>query len=167
MGVGDTLAFGWVGNIETLNASSFGVVETLKTRNSIPIAVFPDAVNRAIGFGFQMPNHYDGGKAVATIGWMAATATTGDVDWILRIARIEDDADDLDSPTYRSVDIIGTAAGGAGRVAYSTKELITGIIGDRIAAGEYYRVIVQRAGLAGGDTMTDDAQFVFFAMREV
>ena len=163
MAAGDTLFFATVSNVETaaLHAGS----PTFGKRNSIPIVKFADGINGEVHFGFNMPNNYDGGKAVVTLGWMPATVTTGDSIWNFYLSRIADDTDDLDAPSYKSLQITATAPSGTGKVAYSTANLSLSIL-DGVVGGEYMRVRLQRLGAEGDVTLSDEAQFVFVELRE-
>jgi len=114
-----------------------------------------------------MPRHYGGGGLTVTIGWMATSATTGDVVWDAALKSVTDDADDLDTKAFAAVNsATDTTASASGEVAYTTVTFTDGADMDSVAAGEYFQFYLNRDANNGSDTMTGDAELVFIEIRE-
>ena len=140
---------------------------TLDTRVGIPILDFDAATAEDAEFGLFMPRHYDGGGLTVTIGWMASTATSGNVKWNLAMKSVSDDADDLDTKAYAAANTVtATTASASGEVDYADITFTDGSDMDSIAAGEYFRMKLTRDAADAADTMSGDAELVFIRIKE-
>ena len=137
------------------------------TRNGVEALAFDAATDESCEFAGFMPRHYGGGGLTVTIGWMAATATSGNCIWDLAMKSVSDDADDLDTKAFAAANSVTDAAASAsGELSYATITFTDGADMDSIAAGEYFRMQLTRDADNGSDTMTGDAQLVFIEIRE-
>lgn len=140
---------------------------TLDNRNNIPVLDFGAATDENAEFGLFMPRNYAGGGLTVVIGWMASTATSGNVVWNVGFKSVSDDADDLDTKSYAAVNTATAAAATAsGEVDYVEIPFTNGADMDSIAAGEYFRMKITRDADNGADTMSGDAELLFVAIRE-
>lgn len=140
---------------------------TADLRAQIAVLDFDAATDESVQFPIFMPRHYDGGGATATIGFMATTATTGNVVLTLAWKSISDDADDVDTKAFATAQTVTKAtATASGEVAYATIAFTDGAQIDSIAAGEYGRLQFTRDADNASDTMSGDAELVFIEIRE-
>ena len=137
-------------------------------RNGIPVLDFGPSVSTKSEFSFVVPHHYDSGGGTITIGWMASTATSGDVSWLVDFIRVTDDATDLDTANFVNVgSVIATAPNISGEVDYAAvPSASTAFMSPDIEVGDYIRVRVRRGGSAGADTMSGDAELLFVEIKE-
>lgn len=163
MASGDTLV-----HINALNHEpGASPLPTFDVRNNIPILDFDAGGNEKARFGCFMPRHYNGGGITVTIGWMASTATSGNVKWNMQLLSVTDDADDLDSKVYAATQTVTAgAADVSGEVDYTTISFTDGAQMDSIAAGEYFRLTLERQGAHADDTMVGDAEMLFIEIKE-
>ena len=145
---------------------------TIDTRSGAANAVhtildFDDTTDESAEFGPFMPRHYDGGGLTVTLGWMATTATTGNVVWDVAFKSVSDDADDLDTKAFAAVNsVTATTASASGEVAYDTVTFTDGADMDSVAAGEYFRMRITRDANNASDTMSGDAELIFVEIQE-
>lgn len=140
---------------------------TFDTRNGVLVLDFNDTTDESVEFPGFMPRHYDGGGLTVTVGWMATTATTGNCIWDVAFKSVSDDADDLDTKAFAAVNsVTATTASATGEVDYATITFTDGADMDSVAAGEYFRLSLNRDANNASDTMTGDAELVFVEIRE-
>ena len=119
---------------------------------------FDAATAENMDFFATMPAHYDGGGINVSLRWAASSATSGDVVWGAQIDRHQDDVDDLDGTSFSGQNTVtATAASASGEKSYDSITFTDGADMDSLAAGEDFRLRIQRVAAAGGDTMTGDA----------
>ncbi len=162
MASGDTLVA-----VNALNAevpsSNFA---TLDVRNKVPVLDFDADADESVEFGLIMPRSYGSSGLTVTVGWMASSATTGDVTWDLAFMSVSDDADDLDSKAFAAANTVtATTASASGEVKYSTITFTDGADMDSIAVGEYFRMKLTR-DVSDNDDMLGDAELVFIEIKE-
>jgi hypothetical protein len=114
-------------------------------------------------FQFQMPADY-ASSPVAKLHYKMASATTGDVVWVVQIAAVSDgDSTDVDAKAF------GTANSGTvtvpGTAGFLDIASITLTNADTVAAGDFVVVRVARDADAAGDTATGDAELVAAAIQ--
>ncbi len=142
---------------------------TLDTRNQIPILDFDDSTDESIVFAGVMPRHYAGGGLTVTVGWMAATATSGTISLDAAFMSVTDDADDLDSDEFAAANNANpTTASATGEVDYATITFTDGADMDSVAAGEYFRLKITRDadGTTSTDDLSGDMELVFVEIKE-
>ena len=124
----------------------------------------PGATEEYIYFVGYMPAHYDGGGLTLAIGW-SSDATSGACRWALAFKSITDDADDIDSKAFAAPNTVdATTASAAGEIDYAALTFTDGADMDSVAAGDGYRVKLNRD--AANDDATGDGQLVFLELRE-
>lgn len=151
------------------------VYATLDTRNGHPVldfdpaAVVGDATKgeAAIWTGV-MPQNYSGGGITIYLHWAASTATAGNVIWQSSFERIGNGSQDIDSDGF-ATGVKWSAAGTSGtsgNVTITSQAHTNGAQIDSIAAGESFRLKIERLGHDTNDTMSGDAELVVVELRE-
>lgn len=140
---------------------------TFDRRNGHLVLDFDDTTDEATQFGAVLPRHYSGGGLTVTLGWMATTATSGAVVWDVSFKSIGDDTDDLDSKAFATAQsVTATTASASGEVDYATIAFTDGAQMDSTAAGEAFRLQVNRDANNGSDTLVGDAELLFIEIKE-
>jgi hypothetical protein len=142
-------------------ASNFA---TFDVRNSIDVLTFVDASTTTAIFEGIVPE-----AATLTSGlkveikWVASSATSGDVVWQAKVMRLAG-TNNVDTDVYDTAQtVVSTTNGTNGR--FNTAEIVLTTI-NSVAAGEAYRVAVERVGGNGSDTMSaGTAQLVSVEVR--
>jgi hypothetical protein len=134
---------------------------TLDTRNSIAVLDFDDAATESAVFVGILPEAAAlGSGLIVSLRWMATTATSGDVRWSVAW---EKSNTDLDSDSFDTATAATATADGTSGIVTVTNITCTTI--DSLAAGDLFRLRVQRVGGDGADTMTGDAEVVAVEIR--
>jgi hypothetical protein len=134
---------------------------TLDTRNSIAVLDFDDAATESAVFVGILPEAADVSSGlIVSLRWMATTATSGDVRWSVAW---EKSNTDLDSDSFDTATAATATANGTSGIVTVTNITCTTI--DSLAAGDLFRLRVQRVGGDGADTMTGDAELVAVEIR--
>jgi hypothetical protein len=134
---------------------------TLDTRNSIAVLDFDDASTESAVFVGVIPEAASlGSGLIVSLRWMATTATSGDVRWSVAW---EKSNTDLDSDSYDSATASTATTNGTSGIVTVTNITCTTI--DSLAAGDLFRLRVQRIGGDGADTMTGDAELIAVEVR--
>jgi hypothetical protein len=145
-------------------ASSFA---TLDTRNGIWVLDFDAAAAESAVFRGVLPASYGGGGLTIDLYWMATSATSGDVRWGAQIERDNENNHDLDADAFATQQLAtGTANGTSGKLTKTTITVSAGANMDSLAAGEPFRLKVQRVAADGADTMTGDAELHTVHVKE-
>jgi len=162
MSQGHTLLV-WTAEAARPPAANFA---TFDQRNSHNVLDFDAATAESAYFGSILPRNYDSYGIVATLVWMATTATSGNVKWEMAFERHQDEVDDLDSDgfaTAKSVTAAAPTTSGAtqySEISFSNSEI------DGLLKGESFRIFVRRAATDAADTMTGDAELLRVELRE-
>ncbi len=140
---------------------------TLDVRNSHVLLDFdPDTAEAGV-FSDVLPRHYSGQGITVTVIWLAETATTGNVVWQAAFERAQDEVTDLDTDSFAAFQsATGAAPALNGSPQYTEIALTDGAQIDNLAAGERYRLKIQRDATNVGDTMADDAEIIAVELRE-
>ena len=139
---------------------------TPDTRNNHPVLDFDAAAVESAIFSGILPNHYQGGGLTVKLHWAATSATSGNVVWNVYIERVGT-AQDMDSDSFASAQTATTATSGTSGILVVTSIAFTsGAQMDSLAAGEVFRIKVEREGSNGSDTMTGDAELRLVEIRE-
>lgn len=147
-----------------LTASS---IPGFDTRNGMLVLDFDDSTDEEVEFSGVMPRSYAGGGIDVVIGWAATSATSGDVVWDVSLKSVTDDADDLDTKAFAAANsATATTASASGEVDYVTIAFTDGADMDSVAAGEYFRLKLNRDANNASDTMVGDAELVFIYIEE-
>jgi hypothetical protein len=134
---------------------------TLDTRNSIAVLDFDDAATESAVFVGILPEAASlGSGLIVSLRWMATTATSGDVRWSVEW---EKSNTDLDSDSFDTATAATATTSGTSGIVTVTNITCTTI--DSLAAGDLFRLRVQRVGGDGADTMTGDAELVAVEIR--
>lgn len=162
MASGDTLCV-WTPQMAELPTTAY---PTYDVRNGALVLDFDDTTDEHAEFAGFMPRHYAATTGVTlTIGWMAETATSNSCNWEVAFKSVTDDADDLDTKAFAAANTVtATTASASGEVDYATITFTDGVDMDSVAAGEYFRLDINRD--ATGDSLVDDAELVFMELRE-
>jgi hypothetical protein len=135
---------------------------TLDTRGTgIAVLDFDDASTESAVFVGVIPEAASlGSGLIVSLRWMATTATSGDVRWSVAW---EKSNTDLDSDSYDSATASNATTNGTNGIVTVTNITCTTI--DSLAAGDLFRLRVQRIGGDNADTMTGDAELVAVEVR--
>lgn len=151
----------------TANHPPASAYATPDTRNSHPVLDFDAATDESAIFGGVLPRHYSGGGVTVRLGWLASSATTGDVVWNGAFERHDDDVTDLDADSFAAAQAAtATTASGSGEVQYTDIAFTDGAQMDSLAAGESFRLKITRDADNVSDTMTGDAELLSVEIRE-
>lgn len=100
------------------------------------------------------------------IGYLASTATSGNVVLHAQFKSVSDDVDDLDTKAFAAAQAVTTAAPSAsGEVKYAEIPF-TNAQADGIDQSEGYRLRITRKGTDGSDDMAGDLEFWIADVRE-
>jgi hypothetical protein len=134
---------------------------TLDTRNSIAVLDYDDASTESAVFVGVLPEAADVSSGlIVSLRWMATTATSDDVRWSVAW---EKSNTDLDSDSFDTATAATATANGTSGIVTVTNITCTTI--DSLAAGDLFRLRVQRVGGDGADTMTGDAELIAVEVR--
>jgi len=162
MAQGHTLLI-WTAEAARPPASNFA---TFDQRNAHNVLDFDEATAETSLFGSVLPRSYDGNGIVATLIWMATSATTGNVRWEMAFERHQDEVDDLDADSFATAKgATGSAPSINGSVQYTEISFSNSEI-DGLLKGESFRALVRRAAADVADTMTGDAELLRVELRE-
>jgi len=141
---------------------------TLDTRNQHAVLDFDADTDEAAVFGAVMPRNYAGTTGVTvSLVWLASTATADNVIWDVSFERHQDDTTDLDSDSFAAVQSATAAtASASGEPQYTDIAFTDGAEMDSVAAGESFRLKVNRDANNGSDNMTGDAELLRVEIRE-
>lgn len=129
---------------------------TLTTRNNIALLGFDDAADENAIFVNALPEGASVGSGLTVnIKWAAASATTGNVVWVVAFMAM-DATTDIDSDSFDTSATATTATLGTSGFTQTTSITITTI--DSLVAGVAYRLKVTRNADDAADTMAGDAQ---------
>lgn len=138
----------------------------LLSRNEHPIILFDDAADEPVFFQGVLSADYSGASISVEIDWTATTATTGDVIWGIEIEAMQDAGHDIDSDSFDTQQTTTDTTSGTSGIITRTTVILTNAEADLIAAGDSFRIRVQRNGSAGGDTMAGDAELLRVSVHE-
>ena len=141
---------------------------TLDLRNLHPVLDFDDTTDEAAVFTAIMPRHYAGGGLTVYIHYAMTSAEAGDVIWEAEFERIGDQQQDIDSDGFAASLSSGaiTVPGTSGLVDICTIAFTNGAEMDSVAAGEAFRIRINRDADNAGDTAVGDAELLALEIRE-
>lgn len=139
---------------------------TLDTRNNHPVLDFDTTTSETIYFRGVLPNNYAGGGLTIFLAWMATSATSGTIGWLVAIERLADGGTDLDADSFASANTLTaeTVDAAAGVLDYGSVAFTSGAQMDSLAANEVYRISIARD--VTNDTATGDAELVAVWIKE-
>ena len=162
MASGDTL-FTWVPPVTERPTSNMA---TPDTRNNQAVEDFDAATAETVYVRGILDRAYGGGGVTLTVIWKASTATSGVCRWSVAIER-QDTGTDQDADSFATANTVdSTASGTSGAPIYATIGFTHGAQMDSLAAGEAFRLQIQRAANHANDTMTGDAELVGIEIKE-
>lgn len=122
-------------------------------RNNHEVLNFDTTTSWTCYFRGRMPTNYAGGGITVQLAWMAATATSGSIGWLVALERLADGGTDLDADSFASDATVTaeTVDGTSGILDYSSVNISNGANMDSVVAGDWFRLRVAR------DVTNDDA----------
>jgi hypothetical protein len=136
------------------------------SRNEHPLLAYDDTTAEKIVFHGVMSRDYGGGNLTIDIDWVAATAVIGGVAWGIEVERIAPTGQDIDADGFAAQQIgISTTSGTSG-VVIRTSIVLTQAEADSIAAGDVFRLRIERVVADGGDDLNGDAQLLRVGLRQ-
>ena len=145
--------------------SGFAVIDL---RNGHPVLDFDDSAVEVAQFTGQLPATYTGGADIdVDLQWGAPSATSGAVVWRASLERL-DTATDIDADSFGTTVSSGavTVPGTSGQSLVTTITLSGAGELDSIAAGERYRLRVERLATDAADTAAGDAELIAASVSE-
>ena len=139
------------------------------TNITVPVLDLDDGTDETTWFKCVMPRNYAGGGVTVTVHWMATTATTGTISLDVAFMSITDDADDVDSKAFATVNNANpTTASATGEVDYIAITFTDGADMDSVAAGELFFLKITRDadGTTSTDNLSGDMELVGFEIKE-
>lgn len=137
------------------------------TRNNHLVLAFDTTTAETCYFEGVVPQNYGGGGITVYVTWMAQSATSGTIGWLVAFERTYDaGSTDLDADSFASDQTItaATVPGTSGVLAQSSVAVSNGANMDSIAVGNTFRLKLTRD--VSNDTATGDAQFLALELRE-
>lgn len=163
MASGDTLYI-WTAHANEPPTTNYALYNT---RNAIFVLDFDASTAWAAVFSGVLPRNYAAGGVTVRLGWLGATATSGDVKWNAAFERHQDETGDLDSDSFATAQTTtATAPTTSGAIQYTDIVFSDGAQMDSLAIGESFRLKVSRDAANGSDTMTGYAQLMRVELRE-
>lgn len=145
-------------------SSNFAAPES--RNNHLVLDFDPSTIWSAL-FPGVLPRNYSGNGITVYIAWVAATATSGDVDWGGSFERHDASGLDIDADSFASEKtVFSSAPGTSGQVIYASISFSNGAEIDSLAAGESFRFKLRRVATDAGDTMTGNAQMLRIELKE-
>lgn len=140
---------------------------TLDTRNNHAVLDFDDTTGETAYFTGIMPQHYSAATGVTIyLDWMATSATTGTIGWLVAFERMGDGGTDMDADSF-AADATVTAAtvnATSGIIKVTNVAVTAGANSDSVVAGDMFRLRVTRD--VANDTATGDAELLGIEIRE-
>jgi len=150
-------------NVATFPASN---VAAAFSRNGHPIVNFDDSSDESIIFHGIMSKDYADDNIIVDLDWIAKTATSGDVRWGLEFERMNAGGHDLDADSFNTQQVGTSTTNGTSGIITRTSITVTQAQADAIAAGDSFRLRVERVATDAADTMTGDAQLLRVNLRQ-
>lgn len=128
------------------------------TDNYAPTIDFGDSATESARVTFMMPSNYDGGTFTIRLWWLA-TATTGNVRWVVRLEGNVEGEDIVpesgEGSSYSGVvlDAVQGTSEDLGMVDFTVSS-------NQPDAGDFVSMRIDRIGGHGDDTMSGDARFL-------
>ena len=143
---------------------STSVPAVLTKRQDHWVASFqPGTADMSYDWAGRLANAYDGNGLDVEIGWIAESATTGNVVWTAQIERQELDSANFDADTesFATANSVTDAAPAAsGNKTDAIISFTNGVDMDSLAAGEGFRIRIARDQNNASDNMAGDAQIL-------
>jgi hypothetical protein len=152
--------------LSTANHPPSSSYATPDLRNGIPVLDFDATSDEAAYFMGFLPTSYGGGGLTIKLFVAHSTATSGSSRWQAQIERMNTDMDSNSFSSAKSTGIAANATSGIpsnGSISFSN-----GAEMDSLAAGEPFRIIIQRDadGTTGTDDATGDAELIMVVITE-
>lgn len=118
---------------------------------------FPDGSTKTAEWQLFMPRQYAGGTVTFRLFWSGQLTTTNDVVWQLQTHRLQDNGEALDD-TFDGTSTTATDDANTVSLAIRYTDITrTQAQMNSLAAGDFFKLRIQRLGSDAADTMTDDA----------
>jgi hypothetical protein len=160
---GDSL-YAWTVHSNEPPDTNFAVYTT---RNFHFLLEFDDTTAWSAVFRGVMARNYAGGGVTVRLGWLGATAASGNVKWNVQFERHQAAVDNLDSDSFATAQTTTSVAPvSTGLITYASIAFTNGAQMDSLAIGEGFRLKVTRDAADGADTMVGRAQLLTIELRE-
>jgi hypothetical protein len=129
------------------------------SRNGHPLLAFDDTTAESVIFIGSLSEDYDSGSdLLVRIDWVAATAIIGAVTWGVEVEANAPAGTDLDADSFDTQQTGNDTTSGTSGVIVRTTITLTNAEADAIAAGNAFRLRLQRLPADGSDDLVGDAQ---------
>jgi len=136
------------------------------SRNEHPLISYDDSADENVVFHGVISNDYSAGNLTIDFDWVAETATTGDVVWSGEWERINAGGTDIDSDSFAAAQTGTDTTNGTSGIPTRTSIAFTQAQADSIAAGDAFRLRIERVGTSGSDTLSGNAQLLRVSVRQ-
>jgi len=137
------------------------------SRNGHPVLNFDDgATEERVVFNDVMSRDYSAGNVIVDVDWVAKTAVVGGVTWGIEIERDAPGGQDIDSDGFAAQQDGTSTTNATSGVVTRTTITLTQAQADSIAAGDAYRMRLERVTGDVGDDMVGDAQVLRVVVRQ-
>ncbi len=140
---------------------------TFDTRNSHAVLDFDDTTGEGACFTGIMPRNYSDTTGVTVyLHWMATSATSGTIGWLVAFERMGDGGTDQDADSFASDQTVTaeTVDGTSGIMDVSNVAVTKGANMDSVVAGDTFRLRVTRD--VANDTAAGDAELISIEIKE-
>lgn len=138
---------------------------TKDTRNQYAVLDFDDTTNESTIFVGLMPQQYSDTDIEVRLFFTMTSATSGDVDWQLKMERLTSEDQDIDSDSYSALttSINNAVSGTSGKITIATVTITKGANMDNVVAGDMFALQITRD--AATDTAAGDAELFGVEVR--
>lgn len=140
---------------------------TLDTRNIHPVLDFDATTGETVYFSGVMPQNYSNATGVTVyLHWMATSAVTGTIGWLVAFERMADGGDDMDADSFAGDQTVTaeTVDGTSGIIDVSSVAVTKGANMDSVVAGDAFRIRITRD--VASDDAAGDAELLSVEVRE-
>jgi len=136
------------------------------SRNGHPIIVFDDTTAENVIFTNSVGSGYSGDDITVNIDWVAESAITGGVTWGVSFEANAEGGNDIDSDSFATQQTGNSDTNATSGIITTTSITLTQAQADSIAAGDYFRMEVERVVSDGDDDMVGDAQILSITITQ-
>lgn len=135
------------------------------SRNAHPILTYDDTTAENAIFHDSMSRDYSAGNLTVDVDWVS-TVITGGVTWGVEVETIAAGGQDIDSDGFAAQQTGTSTTNATAGIVTRTSIVLTQAQADSIAAGDAYRLRIQRVVGDVGDDMAADAQVLRIVGRQ-
>ena len=135
------------------------------SRNGHPILAFGFTVNESVNFASVMSNDYSPGNITVDIDWVSDETDDSCV-WGIQFERNAPGGNNINSDSFATQQTVTTTTSGTAGVIARSSIVLTQAQADAIAAGDSYRLRLERLKTDGADDLSTNAEVVNVIVRQ-